>query len=76
MRLQGPRILLFLAFLLDFLGQLLIFTVIVFSPAWFSISFNGFPRLDIQGPWLIFCFCFIPSLAGSLAAIPYLDGVI
>ena len=62
MTVHEPRRLLFLAFLLDSLGQLLIFFGIYLSSGLFGFPLPVLPQLEGQIFWLAFCLCLYPLL--------------
>lgn len=59
---RGPRTLLLRAFLLDWLGQLLILAGILLSSDWLVFSADEASNLEGQGLWLIFCLLLYPLL--------------
>ena len=58
---HDPRTLVLRALLLDWLGQLLIFTGISISSRWI-VPMAGLPLFESQGLWLIFCLLLYPLL--------------
>ena len=57
-----PRSILFFAFLLDWLGQLLILFWILLIPGLFQIPLNGIFQLEDQRFWFIVCLFLYPLL--------------